>query len=60
LYNKVTYWLNRNNRTADEGSNLQLQNKIKRFEKVIDLLDDEFKQRAIDEVKILKSHLPKN
>lgn len=60
LYNKVTYWLKRDNRTANDGSNLQLQNKIKRFEKVIDLLDDESKQRAIDEVKILKSYLPKN
>lgn len=60
LYNKVTYWLKRDNRTANDGSNLQLQNKIKRFEKVIDLLDDESKQRAIDEVKILKSYFPKN
>jgi len=62
LYNKVMKWVKLKNRTAnpDRETNLQLENKIRMFERVIDLLDDEFKQRAIDEVKMIKSHLPKN
>ena len=60
LYNKYCHWSDRNNRTANDGTNLQLRNKIKRFEKVIEVLGTEFKQKAIDEVNILKAHLPKN
>jgi hypothetical protein len=42
-----------------DQTRLVLKNKIKRFEKVIEILDDEFKAKAIDEVKILKIHLSK-
>ncbi len=59
LYNKVMKWAKSKTRTANDGTNLQLENKIRMFEKVIDLLDDRFKQKAIDEVKTLKSYLSK-
>jgi hypothetical protein len=60
LYNKFIKWSKRENRIANDGSNLQLQNKIKRHENVISVLDDKFKPKAIDELKTLKSYLPKN
>lgn len=60
IYNNYTKWMKKENRTANDGTNLQLRNKIQMFEKVISVLDDEFKQKAIDECKILKSYLPKN
>ncbi|MBZ4044509.1 hypothetical protein [Flavobacterium hibisci] len=59
LYNKFTKWSDRSNRIANDGSDRQLQNKIKRFENVIRVLDDKFKPKAIDELKILKSYLIK-
>lgn len=58
LYNKVTFYKNRQNRIANpDGTDLVLKNKIKLFKSVIPLLDDKFRQTAIDEVKILESYL---
>ena len=58
LYNKVTYYKNRQNRIANpDGTDLVLRNKIKLFKSVILLLDEEFKKRAMDEVAILESYL---
>lgn len=60
LYNKYTNWSKRINRIANDGTDLQLRNKIELFEKVISVLDDKFKQQAIDELEILKSYQLKN
>lgn len=57
LYNKFSHWSKRANRTANDGTDRQLNNKIERFEKVIEALSPEDKQQAINEVKILKSYL---
>jgi hypothetical protein len=58
LYNKVTFWKNRQNRIANpDGTDLVLQNKIKLFNSVIPLLDNELKPTAIDEVRILESYV---
>ncbi|AWG22939.1 hypothetical protein FFWV33_16095 [Flavobacterium faecale] len=47
-------------RTADPDiSPKVLKNKIELFESVIDLLEDKYKQKAIDECKTLKLHLSK-
>lgn len=59
LYNKVTKWSKTKNRIANpDSTNLVLENKIKLFESVIELLAPDCKQKPIDEVKILKSYLP--
>ncbi|MBE0390199.1 hypothetical protein [Flavobacterium sp. PL002] len=47
-------------RTTDPNKTLKiLQNKIELFESIIELLEVEFKQKAIDECKTLKTHLAK-
>jgi hypothetical protein len=58
LYNLVTKWSKRQNRIANDGTDLQLKNKIKRFESILPYLSEEKKLKVIDEVKTLKSYLP--
>lgn len=60
LYNKVMKWVKQSNRRADpDKTKLVLQNKIQLFESIIPFLTEENKQKANDEIKILKSHLLK-
>jgi hypothetical protein len=60
LYQSFNFYQNRNNRTANpDKSKKILENKIKLFERVIDLLGVNFKQKATDECNTLKTHLLK-
>lgn len=60
LYNKFTKWAKSQTRTADpDTTKLVLENKIRKFENIIPFLMEENKQKALDEIKILKSHLLK-
>jgi hypothetical protein len=55
LYQDVNYYLKPANRKANPGTKKMLENKIKLFESVIDLLPPDKQQRAKDELKILES-----
>ncbi|MFV5699983.1 hypothetical protein ACM55H_16605 [Flavobacterium sp. ZT3R17] len=57
LYNEFTFYRSTTDRKANPQSKVKLEHKIKLFEIVIDLLDDKFKPKAQDELKILKSYL---
>ncbi|MDI5897019.1 hypothetical protein [Flavobacterium yafengii] len=57
LYNEFKFYRNTNDRKSNPQSRVKLNNKIKLFKIVIDLLDDKFKPKALDELKILKSYL---
>lgn len=59
LYNDYIKWSDRQNRKADPESKRKLKNKIKLFENVIDLLPENKKGKAIDELKILNSFICK-
>ncbi len=59
LYNHYKFYRNHNDRREDPEGKVKLKNKINIFEKVIKTLDDEFKQKAEDELKTLKKHLSK-
>lgn len=58
LYNHYTEYFNRNDRKAKPNpySKRKLKNKIKLFESVIEVLSIEYKQKAIDELNILKNY----
>jgi hypothetical protein len=56
-YNKLNTSIKR---ITDPDQSIKiLKNKIQLFEDVIKIIDDKFKEKAIDELKILKSHLSK-
>lgn len=57
LYQKFCYYQSLTNRKAkpDPPNKKKFQNKINLFESVIELLENPYKQRAIDELKILKT-----
>jgi hypothetical protein len=58
LYQEFNFYHKRNNRTANpDKSKKVLENKINLFKSVIDLLDDKFKRKAIDECETLKTYL---
>lgn len=58
LYNKFIHYSSRQNRIANpDGTDLVLTNKIKLFKQVIEMLEDKYKAKAQDEVKILESYL---
>lgn len=59
LYNEYIKWTDKQNRKADPESKTKLKNKIKLFENVIDLLPENKKGKAIDELKILNSFISK-
>jgi hypothetical protein len=59
LYNEFNFFQNTTDRKADPQSKVKLNNKIKLFEIVIDLLEEKYKPKAEDELKILKSYLSK-
>ncbi|MBC7748652.1 MAG: hypothetical protein H7Z76_08795 [Methylotenera sp.] len=64
LYNHFKFYRNSNDRRSnpnkDEKSKIKLRNKITRFENVIKTLNDEFKGKAQNELKVLKSYLSDN
>jgi hypothetical protein len=60
LYQKFSFYYDRNNRKAKPHPSYTiktLNNKIKLFESVIELLTEEIKGKAIDELRILKGFL---
>lgn len=59
LYQKFCKWSNYNDRKADPESKVQLNNKIKSFEKVIAELPENKKEKAKDELKILYNFKPR-
>lgn len=58
LYNEFIYYSRRQNRldAPNPITKTKFKNKINRFEKVAELLQDPFKEQALDEIKVLKSH----
>ena len=59
LYNEFIKWSDYSDRKSDPESLIKLKNKIKLFETVIDLLPEDKKGKAIDELIILKSFISK-
>ena len=56
LYNHFIHYRNSTDRRSDPQSKVKLKNKIRRFEKVIKVLDDKFKPQAEDELKKIKTY----
>ena len=59
LYNVFSKWSNTTDRKADPESKVKLNNKIQLFESVIELLPEEKKSMANDDLKILTSFISK-
>jgi hypothetical protein len=59
LYNDYIKWSDKQNRKSDPEGKVKLKNKIKLFETVIDLLPENKKAKAIDELNIIKSYVIK-
>lgn len=59
LYNHFILYRNSTDRRSDPQSKVKLKHKIRRFEKVIEVLDDKFKPQAEDELKKIKTYLLK-
>lgn len=57
LYNYYTEYTSTANRKGNPETHRKLKNKIKLFESILSHLSNENKQRAIDELNILKSYL---
>lgn len=55
LFNQFSYYSSTANRKGSEQTKKKFQNKIQLFESVIELLTNANKQRALDELSILKS-----
>lgn len=59
LYNEFSKWSNTTDRKADPESKVRLKNKIKLFESVIELLPNDKRSKAIDDLKIINSFTSK-
>jgi len=59
LYNHYCKLVTKSDRIADPESLMKLKNKIKLFGKVIEVLPESNKQKALDELKILQDILEK-
>lgn len=59
LYNEFSKWSNTTDRKADPESKVKLKNKIELFESVIELLPDDKRSKAIDDLKIINSFTSK-
>lgn len=59
LYNVFSKWSNTTDRKADPESKVKLNNKIELFKSVIELLPEEKKRMANDDLKILSSFISK-
>lgn len=56
LYNKIKFYEKPINRTGYPGSKEKFDNQVERLTKVIDSLDQPYKEKAITELKILKGN----
>lgn len=60
LYQAFNKFHSESNRTGYPGSGPKMKNKIKLFKRVIDLLSNEYKVKALDELKVLESRAETN